>query len=281
MRKRKLEMSSRFVAAVLCLAVISAQALRGEPAAPPEPQTADPATPSADSSQASTDTSAQSIELLGANASNVDRRDWRGTIGSTVKFLMAEHAGRILFQEKTRRELGGNFWLDYEHSVHLPRQWGDGDSWGTNYVGHPIHGATAGDIWLAYGPGRKVAFDPRGPGLATWKYWQSHLAAAGYAAVFSLQFEVGPFSEASIGNVGLNSATAGWVDHVVTPLGALGWMAAEDTLDRYVVQWIESKAPQAWVRIAVRSVLTPAASLANASRGEWPWTRPGRPLHGR
>lgn len=45
-----------------------------------------------------------------------------------------------------------------------------------------------------------------------------------------VQFEFGPFSEASIGNVGLRPNTTGWVDHVVTPAGALGIMIAEDAL---------------------------------------------------
>lgn len=47
-------------------------------------------------------------------------------------------------------------------------------------------------------------------------------------------------SEASLGNVGLRPNTTGWVDHVVTPAGALGFMAAEDALDRYVIVRIES-----------------------------------------
>ena len=41
--------------------------------------------------------------------------------------------------------------------------------------------------------------------------------ATAWAAVYSFQFELGPFSEASIGNVGLRANTAGSVDHVVTP----------------------------------------------------------------
>src|SRR5580765_1623309 len=105
MRKRKLEMSSRSVTAVLCLGLMSSQVLRGEPAAPPPSQTATPAPSPADGPQPSADATSQSIELLASNSTGaLDRRDWRGTIGSTVKFLMAEHAGRILFQEKTRRE---------------------------------------------------------------------------------------------------------------------------------------------------------------------------------
>jgi hypothetical protein len=49
-----------------------------------------------------------------------------------------------------------------------------------------------------------------------------------WAAGYSLQFEIGPLSEASIGNVGMRPQTTGWVDYVVTPLGAFGLIAAED-----------------------------------------------------
>lgn len=60
---------------------------------------------------------------------------------------------------------------------------------------------------------------------------------SGWSAAYSLQFEIGPLSEASIGNVGMRPETTGWVDDVVTPLGAFGLIVAEDALDRYFVQW--------------------------------------------
>ena len=56
--------------------------------------------------------------------------------------------------------------------------------------------------------------------------------------MYSFQFEFGPLSEASIGNVGLRPNTTGWVDHVITPVGALGFMVAEDaSID---ISWYES-----------------------------------------
>src|SRR5262245_46409387 len=48
-----------------------------------------------------------------------------GAVKDSLKLLLIEHASRIAFQEKTRRELAGNFWLDYRRSVRVPRQWGD------------------------------------------------------------------------------------------------------------------------------------------------------------
>ena len=141
---------------------------------------------------------------------------WRGALIDSMRLLMLEHAGRIAFQEKTRRELGGPFFADYRNSLRIPRTWNDGDQWPVNYVGHPVHGAAAGFIWIEHRP------DESSLGFSTKAYWKSRGIAAAWIAGYSLQFEFGPLSEASIGNVGLNPATTGWVDHVVTPAGGAG-----------------------------------------------------------
>jgi hypothetical protein len=83
--------------------------------------------------------------------------------------------------------------------------------------------------------------------------------------VYSLQYECGPSSEASIGNVGLRPNTTGWVDHVVTPAGALGTMVAEDPRDRYLVVRIESWAGHRAVRAIAWMVLDPGRTLSNGA----------------
>jgi len=98
---------------------------------------------------------------------------------------------------------------------------------------------------------------------------------------YSLQFEYGPLSEASIGNVGLNPATNGWVDHVVTPIGAFGLIVAEDALDKYFVKWAESRTTNPVYRFAFRIVFNPARTLSNTATGRWPWHRDDRPLRWR
>jgi hypothetical protein len=205
----------------------------------------------------------------------VERRDWRGLIGSSIRLLAIEHTTRLL-QEKTQAELGGNFWADYSRSVRWPRQWGDTDSLTTNYVGHAIHGAAAGRIWIDHGPRTNAASVLGTFALHDPAYWRSRAAAAAFAGVYSLQFEVGPFSEASIGNVGLHADTAGWVDHVMTPVGAFGWMVAEDAAERFIVRWIEARRARPWVVAVSRMALTPSQSMANLARGARPWNRPGR-----
>ena len=123
---------------------------------------------------------------------------WRGALQDSVRLLAVEHSIRIGFQAKTRRELGGPFFKDYARSVRMPQTWGDGDSPFVNYIGHPIHGAAAGFVWLDHEDG---AHDPD-LGFSR-AYWASRGRATAWAAGYSLQFEFGPLSEASIGNVGL------------------------------------------------------------------------------
>jgi hypothetical protein len=199
-------------------------------------------------------------------------RDVVGAFVDSLKLLAAEHSIRIAFQEKTRRELDGPFWRDYRRSVRMPAQWEDGDAWWVNYIGHPIHGAAAGYIWLDHESGAPpdITLDRR--------YWSSRARAFGWTAVYSLQFEFGPLSEASIGNVGLRPETTGWVDHVVTPVGALGLIVAEDALDRFFVRWAERATPNRVWRVTLRLLFNPARTLANLSGGRAPWHREGRPI---
>jgi hypothetical protein len=197
----------------------------------------------------------------------------KGAINDSFRLLMLEHSTRIAFQQKTRRELVGPFFGDYLRSVRMPQTWNDGDSWGVNYIGHPIHGAAAGYIWLDHEDGT------HDPDIGFSKeYWTSRARATAWAAVYSVQFEFGPFSEASIGNVGLRPNTTGWVDHVVTPVGALGFMVAEDALDRYLVVKIESWTGNRLLRALARTALNPSRTLSNTAQGRAPWWRPARRL---
>jgi hypothetical protein len=196
------------------------------------------------------------------------RTNLQGVITDSLRLLTIEHTTRIAAQSKTRLELGGPFWSDYERSVRIPNRWGDGDGWLVNYVGHPGHGAAAGFVWTQR--------DPNSPSLDSGfsqEYWGSRLRATAWIAAYSLQFEVGLFSEASIGNVGKNPQTTGWVDHVVTPIGGLGVMIAEDALDRYVIARLERRIQNGFVRGALRTVLNPSRALANSASGRTPWHR--------
>ena len=199
-------------------------------------------------------------------------RDFVGALIDSLKLVSMEHAIRVGLQTKTRSELDGPFWAEYRKSVRFPRQWEDGDSWLVNYVGHPIHGAGAGIIWLDHSDKDRAA-SLFGPGYLT-----SRAKAAAFSALYSLQFEIGPLSEASIGNVGRDPMTTGWVDYVVTPVGGFAFMIAEDALDRYLVRWIEARVRNRVARASLRLIFGPSRFLANGAGNRLPWYRPDRPL---
>ena len=218
---------------------------------------------------------ARAQERLTATAGSHDDREGADVLGAfrgSVKLLIIEHGTRIAFQDKTRHELGGPFWSDYQKSVRTPGQWNDTDAWWVNYIGHPIHGAAAGYIWLDHEPGAPLEIS------LSRRYWASRGRATAWAAAYSVQFEVGPLSEASIGNVGMDPKTTGWVDHVVTPAGAFGWIVVEDALDRFLVKWVERRTRNRFARASLRLVLNPGRALSNTTAGRSPWHREDRAL---
>jgi hypothetical protein len=198
---------------------------------------------------------------------------WKGAFADSLRLLMIEHSVRIAAQKKTRVELGGPFMKDYRRSVRWPRTWEDGDGWLVNYVGHPVHGAASGFVWLDHEDG---SHDPA-LGFSR-EYWSSRSRALAWAAGYSVQFEFGLLSEASIGNVGLRPNTSGWVDHVVTPAGALAFMIGEDALDRYLVLRVERWTRNRLIRASVRVLLNPSRTMSNIAQGRSPWFRVVRPL---
>jgi hypothetical protein len=196
--------------------------------------------------------------------------DWKSATEQSFFFLTFQHAFRLT-QEKTVDELHGPFFGDYWRSIKTLKGWRDGDSSFTNYVGHPMQGAVASYI--------QIQNDPRGAPLqfsADPSYWKSRLKATGWSAIYSTQFELGLYSEASIGNVGMRPGTMGYVDLVVTPIGGLGWVVGEDAVDRFIVQPMERKWNNRGLTRLLRITLSPTRSFANVLRLEKPWKRDGR-----
>jgi hypothetical protein len=203
------------------------------------------------------------------------RIDWSGAFLNSFTLVGVEHGVRLT-TPKTRRELGGHFWRDYRKSVQVPATWEDGDTWIVNYLGHPIHGAAAGFVWAANDPvSRNATF-----GLNS-HYWATRWRPLVASAVYSAQFEIGPISEASIGNVGLDPTTTGWVDYVVTPVAGMGIGIAEDALDKFFLEWFERHATNRTARAVLRMLFNPSRSMANVASNHLPWYRAGRPLTAR
>ncbi|MBA2620759.1 MAG: hypothetical protein H0U87_06125 [Acidobacteria bacterium] len=61
-----------------------------------------------------------------------------------------------------------------------------------------------------------------------------------WSAIWSAQFELGPVSEANIGNVSLQPrgrySSMAYVDLVVTPVVGTGVLAGEDAIDKYFLK---------------------------------------------
>lgn len=196
---------------------------------------------------------------------------WGSALAQSGLLLGVQHAGRMV-EVKSRQDLGGPFWSDYFESVTNIHTWNDGDHIATNYLGHPIMGALTGYI--------QVFNDPRGRGLefnlSSKSYWKSRLKAMAWSAAYSAQFELGPISEASIGNVGKHPPTMAVVDLVVTPVGGFVVMLLEDYADnRFVSRWEQCGGKKARF---YRTALSPSRSLANLLRWKYPWYRDNRPL---
>jgi hypothetical protein len=197
---------------------------------------------------------------------------WGGAIKQSLLFLGVQH-GFAMTQEKTRRELRGPFLKDYFRSVSKLGGWADGGRFFTNYISHPMEGAVAGFI--------QIQNDPHGIRQEFGKsraYWKSRAKSMLWNAAYSTQFELGPISQSSLGNVGLYTSLDGkqrkmsYVDLVVTPTLGTAWLIGEDFLDRYIVRRWEGNRG-GFRRNALRMILNPMRGSANLLRFKLPWHR--------
>jgi hypothetical protein len=198
---------------------------------------------------------------------------WGSLLSQSAFFLGIKQGYRLGTQPGTRDALKGEFFSDWFESVKSTRGWGDGDDFLTNYIGHPMEGSVAAYIFVHNDPnGRNQAFS------WDYRYWNSRFKATAWTALYSTQFELGPISEASLGNVGYHGKSlSGFVDLVVTPIAGLGWQVGEDVLDKYLIVKIESWTSNPWILTLVRGFLNPTRSFANVIRLQVPWARDMRP----
>jgi len=192
---------------------------------------------------------------------------WKSAIKQSLLFLGIQH-GYAMTQPKTRRALHGPFFRDYFRSVKSLHGWGDGGRFFTNYVAHPMQGSFVGFI--------QIQNDPEGRTLHvanTKAYWKSRLKATAWSAAWSTQFEIGPISQASIGNVGLYEKQT-WVDIVVTPTLGTGLLVAEDAVDRFIIRRMERRfSKNFWLKIMTRMLLSPTRTMGNLLAFREPWHR--------
>lgn len=250
-----------------------------EPAAPPDaPSTlreAEPAEGDTSSSQpavAQPDYGGGAPVVRPAAVTPSQKFHWGPALRQSFLFLLIEHGFRVGTQGYTRqRTVEGPFFQDWFDSVGGIRGWDDGDHYSANYIGHPMQGAIASYI--------QIQNDPRGIHQEfgdSPEYWKSRMRATAWSAAYSVQFELGPVSEATLGNVGQKKGTGGAVDLVVTPVIGLGWTVTEDALDKYVIRGLERRSQSRNLRALARSFLNPTRSFANLLRRKAPWHRDTR-----
>lgn len=191
---------------------------------------------------------------------------WRPALQQAFLFLAVQH-GYAMTQPKTREALKGKFFRDYVESVKSLRGWEDGGRFFTNYIAHPMQGSFLGFIQIQNDPkGMKQRFGSSGD------YWRSRMKAMAWSAAWSTQFEIGPISQASIGNVGLKGKQT-YIDIVITPTVGTAMLITEDALDRFIIERIERATDNYYLMIFSRTLLNPTRTVANLIRFKIPWHR--------
>jgi hypothetical protein len=198
--------------------------------------------------------------------------DWEHLFRESLFFMTFENAFRCATEEGTRAGFSHPFFRGYLNSVGNLHGWNDGDPFIVNYVGHPMQGAVSGYLWTQNDRSyRDIQFGQNR------RYWKGKLRGAAYSFIYSVLFEIGPLSEASIGNIQADYPQQGFVDHVVTPVIGLGWSLTEDAVDQYFIRYLERRTANRWARLLVRGGLNPARSMSNVLALKPPWNRDNRP----
>ncbi len=198
--------------------------------------------------------------------------DWRGVLLSSANFLALEHTFRYATEDETRYWIKDFSASGYADSVGSLHGWGDGDPFLVNYVGHPMQGAVSSYMWQHNDRAFRTAEFGRNR-----RYWKARLRGMAFAYVYSVQFEIGPVSEASLGNIQSRWPQFGFVDQVVTPTIGMGWAVTEDAIDRMFIQRLETHFANPYALVFIRGGLNPARSFANLMTGKVPWSRDDRP----
>jgi hypothetical protein len=207
----------------------------------------------------------------------------------TLEFTAFDHLFRVLMDPSLRYQLAHkpfiHDWFASYGGYNLKR-WGDGDDFVVNDVGHPLQGAVMSRIFLQNNPRSFV------PISKTRDYWVTFGQSILWAAIWEVQWKVGPLSETAFGNAGgwiyvpdcgtarscLNNPkypvpptnNTGLTDWVITPLVGGAWVLAEDTLERYVVAPVARKHRIFGGRI-LRGCLEPSRDFAALFAGKFPW----------
>jgi hypothetical protein len=178
-------------------------------------------------------------------------------------------------ESEVRDALDGPFFEDWIESVKaFEWRWNDGDKVFTNYVAHPAQGSVYAYIYAHNN--RRITNTHFGK---SGRYWKFKFDQFLFSFVSSVVYEIGPLSEASIGNVGFQDEGHHTViDYVNTPvLGVFGLSLLEDMADHYVNKKVEKNHPK-WGTF-LRMLLCPTRTVANLMGFRKPWNRPRDPRY--
>jgi hypothetical protein len=219
---------------------------------------------------------------------------WRRALEESYTFLAIEQAWVVHTDFPWVVSENGipfnHYWRDYKQS--LERWWEVGWSAGENpmynYVGHPIQGAITEYIFFQNDPkSRYLEFSK------SKEYWLSRVKATIFNGVYSTQWSIGPLSEMTVEKYGSNDRppwtasgafpcnpkiqTCFWgvgkVNLVMTPVGGLGWVLAEDWMDKKIARRVEQKTTNRLVIDTVRCTFNPIRAAGNILHGNRPWFR--------
>jgi hypothetical protein len=218
--------------------------------------------------------------------------NWKSALLQSFEFTMVDHVWRAAFDPSLRYQLAHKpFFHDWfaSYGGYNLHRWSDGDDFIVNDVGHPLQGAVFSRIYLQNDYRSFVSIGKNR------NYWIPLLQSTAWAAVWEVQWKVGPFSETSFGNAGgwvyvpdcgtsptcLNNPkypqpptnNTGLTDWVITPLVGMAWVMAEDTLEKYIVSPIARNHRIFGGRI-LRACLEPSRDFAALFAGKFVWQLP-------
>jgi len=183
----------------------------------------------------------------------------------TMLFNGLQNFARLTRPQVWEATVEGPFFDDWFKSAAglFDNNWSDGNKWVTNYIAHPMGGAVYGFIYRGNSKYRDLLPGDKG-------YTAGFFKSMAWAAVASLNHEIGPISEASFGNIGLEDPDQqAWVDPVITPtLGAV-WMVFEDVIKQHVLSKIHGRTTHA----VLHCFMNPSRTMANIFQGRLPWKR--------
>lgn len=182
---------------------------------------------------------------------------------SSSFFLGVQHGIRMA-EEKTRRELDGPFFDDWFRAAGTWQGWNDNGKKFTNWVAHPLQGSVYATL---FAHSHRQSINARFG--RNRNYWSAKGKQFLYAFLMTEMFELGPASEASLGNV--NQAG---IDHVLTPTLGTAISIAEDAADHYFVR-DALRNHRVWGKF-LACTITPTKMVANAFAFRALWYRAPR-----